>query len=236
VSTAGARLALVPPAADAPAAPPFEALVRSSEAGRGRSMRARRVVFETWVAGCALLLASPLLAALGGEGWVVAMFVAGVFLLPGSGVALFCFTLLDRTRAAVRALVAAVAMLAATGALMGPARRVAVELYVAAHEEELDALASAIRTGFAATPREPRWVSVLQVLPDGNFGGRFRRLAVKRVIPVDGGLLFTSSMGMGYTLLYADGVPGPANDCRKPRIRLIGGRWYEQQCLDYVDD
>jgi len=52
------------------------------------------------------------------------------------------------------------------------------------------------------------------------------------VIPVDGGLLFTSSMGMGYTLLYADGIPGPADECQKPRMRFIGGRWYEQQCLD----
>jgi len=230
----GAHLALVPPSADAVMPPPFDALVRSSEAKRRRSVRARRVAFGMCAAGCALLAANPLLAALGGATWMVAMFIAGVFLLPAGGMALFCFALLDRTRAAVRSLMAAFVMLVAMAGLMGPARRVAIELHVAANQEVFDALAAEIRAGFAAAPRSAS-APELQVLPDGPFGKWFRPLQIKRVVPVDGGLLFTLSMGWGYTLLYADGGPGPALPCREPP-RFIGGRWYEVQCVRYEED
>jgi hypothetical protein len=232
----GAHLALVPPTPDAVTPPPFDALARSSEAKRRRSVRARHVASGMCAAGCALLAAGPLLAAVGGAAWMVAMFIAGVFLLPGGGVALFCFALLDRTRAAVRALMAAVAMLAATAGLMGPARRVAIELHVAANQQVFDALAAEIRAGFAAAPRNAGSERELQVLPEGPFGRWFRPLEIERVVPVDGGLLFTMSMGMGYTLLYADGVPGPALPCQEPAPRFIGGRWYEVRCVRYEED
>jgi hypothetical protein len=230
----GAHLALVPPSADA-APPPFDGLARSSGTKRRRSARARRVAFGMCAAGCALLAADPLLAALGGAAWMVAMFIAGVFLLPAGGMALFCFALLDRTRAAVRALMAAFVMLAAMGGLMGLARRVAIELHVAANQEVFDALAAEIRAGFAAAPRSAGSAPELQVLPYGSFGRWFRPLEIDRVVPVDGGLLFTLSMGMGYTLLYADGGAGPALPCQEPP-RFIGGRWYEVMCARYEED
>jgi hypothetical protein len=235
VSAAGAHLALVPPTADAAASPPFDALVRSSEAQRRGSARARQAAFAMWTGGCALLVAGPLLAPFSGDLSLVGMGFGGVLLL-GSGLALFGLAVVDRTRESVRALVVAPVMLAATGGLMNPARRAAIELHVAAHQQELDALAAEIRAGFAGTPRGVDRRNVLEVLPRGNFGARFRRLDVERVTPVDGGLLFSTSVGMGYTLLYADGVRGPADECVKPRMRFIGGRWYERQCLDRAED
>lgn len=230
-----AHLALVPPTDDAPP-PPFDAPVRSSAAKRVLSARARRVVSAMWGMGCAALVAGAFLAPLAGEAVWAGTAFACLLTLPASGVALWCFALLDRSREAVTALVAATAVLAATLGLMGPARRVGAELHFSARQAEFDAVAVEIRAAAAAGPFDPDAYRGTYAQLGGRFGPRLQRLSLHAPVPVDGGLLFRSTNGGGYSLLYADGVAGPRDDCRNRRLRFLGGRWFEADCRDRSAD
>jgi len=237
VSAAGsARLALVPPDAEVPAPPPFDALVQSSAAKQRRSARARRVASGIWGTGCALLLTGPLLAPATGDLSLVGMGLAGIFLLPASGFPLLAFALLDRSRAAVTTLMAAAVVLAGTIGLMGPARRAALEMYVAASQPELDALAAETRAVVAAAPYDPDPARGTEAQIGQRFGVPMQRLSIRSAVPIDGGLLFRSSAGTGYTLVYADGAAGPAAECAIRRLRFIGGRWFEAECRRQADE
>jgi hypothetical protein len=233
---APARLALVPADAQPPAPPPFDALARSSVAKTARSARVRRVVVGTAATGCVLLLAGALLSAATGGVSVGLMLLAGAVLLPLSGVALICFALLDRSRQATSALLTAILSLALTIALLEPAWHAGVEARAAAMQPELDALAVEIRATLAAEPAGTDAKQRADML-ERRYGARLRQLGMRVTTPVEGGLLFGSTGGeFSYTLLYADGAPGPADACAKARLRFIGGRWFERDCLDRVDD
>jgi len=225
-----ARLALVPPSADAPAndAPasaPFDVMPLSAVKGAG-SARFRRVLSAFFATGCALFVAAPLLAPVTHNASLAGWLFGALFLLA-SGLPLFGLVVVERTAAAARALVTAAVWLALAIGLTGPAHRVAIEAHVAAHMEELDALATEIRAMHAApTLDDPQGTARVWE----RFGDRLRPLGINRVAPVDGGMLFHSSLGTGYTLIRADGVPGPGDACANPRLRFLGGRWFERTC------
>jgi hypothetical protein len=238
VSAAGsARLALVPSAAEVhPPPPPFDAMVRSAAAKRATLARGRRVLSATWVCGCALLVVGPLLAPFTDGLSLAGMVLAGALLLPTSGLALAGLGVYERSREAVFALVMTALTLASAVALIGPAHRAAIEMYVAAHGPELEGVAAEIRTAFAAAPYDPDPVRGTTVQMGRRFGPQLRRLSIQAAVPVDGGLLFNGRGEMGYTLLYADGAGGPPDSCRDRRMRFIGGRWFEAECRDRGDD
>ena len=237
MSAAGsARLALVPADAEAPPPPPFDALVRSSAAKAALAARTRRVMAGIWTAGCALLVTGPLLAYATGDASLGGMVLAGAFLLPMSGLALFCLALYEHSRDAVTTLVAAVVTFACAVALIGPANRAAVEMYVAANQAELDAVAEEIGSLAAANPPNGDRTGRLGRLIGENFNVRLRRVGITAATPIDGGLLFTSDVGMEYTLFYAGGGAGPPDTCGMRQMRFIGGRWFEARCREYDND
>jgi hypothetical protein len=205
--------------------------VPSPATAHARRVRARRVLLGVWATGCALVVAGPLLAAVTSEASLAGMILGGAFLLPLSGLVLGCLALFERSREAVLALAVAAVSLAGTIGLVGPASRAGTEVYVAAHQPELDALAVEIR---ATLPPDPVDDDPLQGF-DGpvweRFGERLRRLGVMSVRRTDGGLLIATSRGMGFTLVYADGGAGPST-CAYPRLRFVGGRWFEWKCQD----
>jgi hypothetical protein len=225
----GARLALVPSSpADASALPPFDSLVRSSAAKRASSARARRLVSGMWVTGCSALVAGTLLMPVYGEAAVAATAIAGLLLLPVSGIVLFSFALLDRTREALTAFVAAAVLLVATVALLKPAHRAGVEIHFAANHAELDAFAAEILAVAAAAPRDPGRIPDARARPESNE--RLRRLGFRSVVRIEGGLLFNRAEGPRYALLYVDGAAFPAERCLDRPPRFLGGRWYEVRC------
>jgi hypothetical protein len=231
MSVAGtAPLALVPPG---PAVPPPEPAAASARTG-ARVTRVRRVMLGAWVTGFSLIAAGPLLAPITHDLSFVAMVLAGVLLLPVSGLALFGIALYQHDRAAVTSLVAAAVVLVSALALTGPAHRAGIELHVAANQAGLDALAEEIRAASAGAP------STSGGWADGRiplrFHARLQPLGLHSVGPIDGGLLFSHTGEMGYTLLYADGVAGPPPQCGNVRLRYLGGRWYQYNCRDYAND
>lgn len=225
-ATGSARLALVSPATPAPAP-----AVPSPATAHARRARARQVLLGVWATGCALVVAGPLLAAVTSEASMAGMVLGGAFLLPLSGLVLGCLALFERSREAVLALAVAAVSLAATIGLVGPASRAGIEVYVAAHQPELDALAVEIRAALASAPDDPAPLRGSDGVVWQRFGERLRRVGVTSVRRTDGGLLFASTLGMGFTLVYADGGAGPPT-CSNPRLRFVGGRWFEWKCQD----
>jgi hypothetical protein len=230
-----AHLALVPPGDDAPP-PAFDTLVRSSAAKRVFSARARRVVSVMWGTGCAALVAGAFLAPIAGEAAWAGMAFACLLTLPASGVALWCFALLDRSRASVTALVAAAAMLVAAGGLMRPVGRASLEMRLSASVAELAGVAEEIRAAASATPFDPDPDHGTYAELARRFGPRLQRFSLRSGVPIDGGLLFGSTRGKNYTLFYADGVAGPRDTCRNRHLRFIGGRWFVTECHDRSAD
>jgi hypothetical protein len=231
VSAAGsAHLALVPPAADAPLSPPLNRLVRSAEAKRASLARARRVLLGAWGAGCALVVGGPLLAPSSGDASLAGLLLGGALLLPMSGLALGGLGLYERSRDAVSALMLAALALASTIALFGPAHRAAVEMHVAANEQELDAVAAEVRALVASVPMAGNGIGARDRLIEERFGPRLHPLGLQWYQAVEGGLLFVHRGETGYMLLYADGAAGPPDECRKRRLRFLGGRWYHHEC------
>jgi hypothetical protein len=188
------------------------------------------VSLKIWVTGCALIVGGTLLSPLNDGLALPALLFAGAFLLPMSGLAGFCLVLYERSREAAQALVVAILSFVAALTLIGPAHRAGIEMYAAANQAELDALAAEIRAASAGVP----------VTPEGwfdnpvreRFRDRLEGLGLSSVGPVDGGLLFRRGGAFSYTLLYADGAAGPLDTCRIVRLRFLGGRWYACDCPD----
>jgi hypothetical protein len=107
-----------------------------------------------------------------------------------------------------------------------------MEMHVAASQAELEAVAAEIRAAAASGPIDPDPGRGTYAQLGQRFGPRLLRLSVHPPVPVDGGLLFRSSNSRGYTLLYADGVAGPRDDCGNRRLRFLGGHWYAAECRD----
>ncbi|MFL5541643.1 MAG: hypothetical protein ACJ8J0_21840, partial [Longimicrobiaceae bacterium] len=183
MSAAGsAQLALVPPG---PAVPP--PAVASAKTG-ARVTRVRRVMLGAWITGFSLIAAGPLLAPITHDLSFVAMVLAGVLLLPVSGLALFGIALYQHDRAAVTSLVAAAVVLVSAVALTGPAHRAGIELHVAASQPELDALAEEIRAASAGVPATSGGWADGQI--PSRFHARLQPLGLLSTGQIDGGLLF----------------------------------------------
>jgi len=225
VSDALAPLHL-PPSPDAPAAAP-PAVPRDGAARRTLPGRLRRFFLRGWVTACAVIVIAMLLPPLRREPSIVIALFAGALGLAPCGVGLGCVALVERTRESALALLVAALAFAATVSLLPVAFRVNTELWFAAHQVELDALAAEIRSAFAhAGPAAAADGDALVAKP---FRDRLWRMGIASVRRTDGGLLFDTWPG-GEVLLYADGVPDDEPGCHAPRLRALGGRWYQWWC------
>ena len=222
MSAAPAPLHLLHPSG-APAPPP--SAVVAGGARRPVTGRARRIFLRGWMTACTVILLAFLPPALRREPSIVIAVLAGMVMVP-CGMGLGCVALLERTRESALALLAAALGMAAMVALLPVVFRVNTELWFAAHQAELDALAVEIRAAYAPVDPADREVSAQAI---GPFSDRLWEAGVGSVRRTDGGLLFSTWPG-GEVLLYADGVPHGEPECAVPRLRALGGRWFEWGC------
>jgi hypothetical protein len=228
VSTAPARLELVPPAIT-PAPAPLADLAARAVAERVRAARLRRFSLAFWAGWCALLPVLALGIEVSGEEVLLPLLFLGMLVVPISGVILIWAAATERSRAGGLALFGAVIALAAGVALLPPAFDASLELFVATRQVELDALAVDIRAVATAEAETPDPSTSLELRMTERFRRRLYAAGMgDGVRVVDGGLIFSSIAGSA--LLYADGVPGASPMCSPSRLRALGGRWFELDC------
>lgn len=227
MSTAPARLELVPPSTQAPA--PLADLAERGVAEGARAVRLRRISLACWAGWCALLPVFALGLELSGEEVLIPLLFLGMLVMPISGVVLIWAAATERSREGGLALFAAVLTLVAGIALIPPAFDASLELFVATRQVELDALAAEVRTAATEEAAVPDSSATLDFRMTERFRARLFAMGMgDGVRVVDGGLIFNSTAGSA--LLYADGVPGASQMCSPSRMRALGGRWFELDC------
>lgn len=217
--------AVPPGAVDLPPAA-VEAAARGT---RSTLATARRLFLWGWVAGCAAIVVCFVLAPLMGDAPLSGLTLFGVLVMPACGFGLACVALAERRRESALALLVAGLSLAAAVSLVPAARGIGIELYVAAHQVELDALAVEIRAAYAGASAAPDPTHALDHRVAERFRGRLNALGLHGVERTAGGLLFPTPFG-SHRLLYADGAGAPSDGCTTPRLRALGGRWFERWC------
>lgn len=228
MSTAPARLELVPPSA--PQAPaPLADLAERGAAEGARAVRLRRISLACWAGWCALLPVLALGLELSGEEVLIPLLFLGMLVMPISGVVLIWAAATERSREGGLALLGAVVTLVAGIALIPPAFDASLDLLVATRQVELDALAAEVRAAATVEAAAPGPSATLEVRMTQRFRGRLYAMGMgDGVRVVDGGMIFVSPAGSA--LLYADGVASPAPMCPSSRLRALGGRWFELRC------
>jgi hypothetical protein len=191
--------------------------------------RARRVFLRLWVTGCAGIVVAVLLYPMTGGASLVVMVLAGGLVMAPCGFGVGCVALAQRSRASLHALLVAAVSLVAAIALVPVALQVGMEVAFAPRQAELDALAPEIRRSFAVEGAGAGPDDGVDVRVTDRFRSRLNDLDVSSVHRTDGGLVFSTRMG-GAVLLYADEVPYAEGDCAAPRLRALGGRWFERRC------
>lgn len=208
-------------------------LVPSRQERRAHVARARRLFLRGWGAGCFILIVAMLLWPSAGDGALGAMVLVGAILMPTCGIVLGSLALYERSREAALAVLVAALSLAGMVASLPAVRGVAVEVYVAAHQAELEQLAGEIRIAMPVSAIQEESQGLLEERIEKTFGTRMRALGLSTVDLVDGGVLFRGLPKLGAVLVYADGIPAPSTDCRGQRLHAIGGRWFTRTCAPW---
>ena len=229
MSTAPARLELVPPSPPPPYTPRSVSAVLTPAERNANTAAGRRLCLRLWITGCAVAPVAILFSEPMGEVMGMILVLLGMLVMPLSGLVLWCIAFYARSREAWRAVLAASFALVAGVMLIRPAIHASTELLVASHQVELDALAAEIRRAVVAEPPAPGREDEADMGLNLRFDRELSAVGMGNVFLADGGLLFVTLSGS--RVLYADGAAGPPPPaCIGPRYRALGGRWFELRC------
>jgi hypothetical protein len=213
--------------------------------GRSRLLERRPLVAATVLVFCiaSLFPATIFAVALGGPAGAIAIpLVLWLLALPLLGLLLLVAALLNRTAADGTRLLVATLALPAAFLLADRVDRAGWEVFVAANQVEMDALAEeTLREAAVLETRLPRKLDAIGAFyTEGldaelgeRFGERWKELGLAGMRVEGGTVRVTWSPGWTsaqFVYVPPGTRPGDGQGCANPEPRPLGGYWYRYSC------